>query len=512
MFMAIKMAMKRFLKSIRKSISGALSKNEYIVRWRKKHPIIFGFIKRKSSLINPYGFYFNIGAILSVIAFFYFIVLAQDILARDPFIEADVRFMNLIAALRSIATANFFLLFTLLGNWQFIISLGVVIIVVLILLKEKRKSFFLAIGVIGGGIVYSILKLIIHRTRPDIGFSLIPRSGYAFPSGHATISLIFYGTICCGLLRTLKIRWLKILSIILTIILIFLIGFSRIYLGVHWVSDVLAGWALGMAFLILLITFFIQQEKFKPEKRTENIIPKRFVLLILIFLFVLESGFFYYFYKKYSLIEPERNQSQVTNILPQSDFQAFILSDNFPKFSETIIGEKMEPISFIMIGSREQIIQIFKKLGWFMTDEPHHFKNLYHMTVAAIFNQSYPTAPVTPSFLNAQPNAIAFEKPTEINTIKQRHHTRFWLTNFQWSGVPIWVATASFDDGLRYFITHKIHPDVDTERDFIKNELISTGLVKNEEQIQLIKPLMGKNQSGDKFFTDGKAYIISLIN
>ncbi len=130
--------------------------------------------------------------------------------------------------------------------------------------------------------------------------------------------------------------------------------------------------------------------------------------------------------------------------------------------------------------------------------------------VAAIFNQPYPTAPVTPSFLNTQPNDIAFEKPTEANTVRQRHHIRFCLTNFQWDGIPVWVATASFDDGLRYFITHKIHPDIDTERDFIKNELIGTGLVIDEKQIQLVKPLLGQNQSGDQFFTDGEAYIILL--
>lgn len=505
--------MKRFLKSLGKSIREALAKNEYIIHWRKKHPAIFSFIEKRLSLANPYGVYFSVGIALSVIALLYFFAFTQDILAKDPFIEADVRLMNLVADLRSVAAAKFFLLFTYLGNWQFIISLGVIAAVALALLKEKRKLTFLIIGVAGGELFYTAFKLLLHRTRPDIGFSLILRNGYAFPSGHAVMSLIFYGMIGYGFFKILKNRWLKLPLIILATVLIFLIGFSRIYLGAHWVSDILAGWAFGIAFLVLLITFFKQRERFKPETKNKSILSKKLVLVIAVFLLILEGVFFYYFYVKHPLIESKKYQLETVIIPASSNFQTVVLADNFPKFSETITGEKMEPISFIMVGSKEQIIQIFQKSGWLAADEPDRLKNLYHLAIAAIFNQPYPAAPVTPSFLDAQPNIIAFEKPTAANTVRQRHHIRFWLTNFQWGGdgVSVWVATASFDDGLRYFITHKIHPDIDIERDFIKDELNVAGLIKNEKQIQLVKSFLGKNQSGDQFFTDGNAYIIFLI-
>lgn len=502
--------MKNFLRSLGKSILEAFSRNDYIIRWRKKHPKFFGFIEKRLSSVNPYGLYFSIGFVLSAVAFFYFLALVQNILAKDPFIEADTRIMNLAAALRSIPAAKILLIFTYLGNWQFILSFSVIAAIFLILLKKKRKLVFFAAGIAGGELLYIIFKLLLHRARPDMGFSLILRNGYAFPSGHAMISLIFYGMIGYDFLRIVKRRWLKAFFSILTIIIIFLIGFSRIYLGVHWVSDVLAGWALGAAVLILLITFFNQQERFKPETKTGSILSKRLISLIVIFLLMLEGMFFYYFYTKHPLLESKNNQLETIIIPPSSDFQSFVLSGDFPKFSETIAGKKMEPISFIIVGSREQIIQTFQKAGWFIADEPHSSKNLYHIAIAAIFNQPYPTAPVTPSFLNAQPDNIAFEKPTLSNTVRQRHHTRLWLTNFMRGDIPVWVETASFDDGLRYLITHKIHPDIDTERDFIKDELIGTGLVKDEKQIQLVSPMLGKNQSGDQFFTDGKAYIISI--
>lgn len=502
--------MKKILNSLKKSTSDAFVQNEYIVSWRKKYPAVFSFIKKRLSFIDPYGFYFSAGIILSLVAFLYFLAITQDVLAKDPFVEADIRFMNLVASLRSIAVAKILLLFTYLGNWQFIISLGVIATIALLLLKEKRKLTFLIIGVAGGELLYAVFKLLLHRARPDMGFSLVSRNGYAFPSGHAIMSLIFYGMISYGFFKMFKKWWLKLLLVILAIVLIFIVGFSRVYLGVHWISDILAGWTLGIAFLILLITFFTQKERFEPETKIKSILPKKLILSIIVFLLIFEGIFLYYFYIKHPLIEPRQYQRETVNMSPSSNLQAIILADDFPKFSETIVGEKMEPISFIVIGSEEQIIQIFQKSDWFKADEPQYLKNIYNTAIAAIFNQSYPTALVTPSFLNTQPNTMAFEKPTETNTIRQRHHVRFWLTNFQWSGVPVWVATASFDDGLRYFITHKIHPDIDTERNFIKNELIGTGLVKEGWQIQLVKPLLGQNQSGNQFFTDGKAYIIFI--
>ncbi|MBI4837176.1 MAG: phosphatase PAP2 family protein [Candidatus Portnoybacteria bacterium] len=355
--------MKNLFKSLGKSISEAFSKNEYFIHWRKKYPNFFNFVEKRLSLANPYGFYFSIGIILSAVAFFYFFALTQDILAKDPFVEADIRFMNLVAALRSVAAAKILLLFTYLGNWQFIISLGVITAIAMVLLKEKRKLIFLIIGVAGGELLYTVFKLLLHRTRPDIGFSLIPRNGYAFPSGHATMSLIFYGMIGYGFLKKFKKRWLKPPLVILAIVLIFLVGFSRIYLGAHWVSDVLAGWAFGAAFLILLITFFKQQERFKPETKVKSILSKKSILFVIVFLLIFEGISFHYFYTKHPLVESKHYQLETVIVSPQSNFQAVISADNFPKFSETIVGEKMEPISFIVVGSGEQIVQIFQKSG-----------------------------------------------------------------------------------------------------------------------------------------------------
>ena len=142
---------------------------------------------------------------------------------------------------------------TYLGNWQTIIGLGIVALVVLWLLKKKWEAGFLAVALVSGEIIKELLKILIHRQRPDASSALIQESGYSFPSGHAVMSVIFYGMICYFIYQVCKNKWQKIISLIITVVLVFLIGFSRIYLGVHWAFDVFTGWFIGGAILAFFI-------------------------------------------------------------------------------------------------------------------------------------------------------------------------------------------------------------------------------------------------------------------
>ncbi|MFH1990459.1 MAG: phosphatase PAP2 family protein [Patescibacteria group bacterium] len=142
---------------------------------------------------------------------------------------------------------------TYLGNWQTIIGLGIVAFVVLWLMRKKRETGFLAVALVSGEIIKELLKILIHRQRPDESLALIQESGYSFPSGHAVMSVIFYGMICYFIYQVCKNKWQRIISLIITVVLVFLIGFSRIYLGVHWASDVFTGWFIGGAILAFFI-------------------------------------------------------------------------------------------------------------------------------------------------------------------------------------------------------------------------------------------------------------------
>ena len=204
---------------------------------------------------------FNLSIILSLLFLFLFLLITQNVLTKGLLVKADVQILNLITSSRDMNVAKIMLFFTYLGNWQIIVSLGVILVIILWLTQKKRLMYFLISGLVGSEVILTIFKLIFRRARPEVGFFLIPENGYSFPSGHAVMSVIFYGMIGYYLFQLTKKPGQKLLVFILSFLLIFLIGFSRICLGVHWFSDVLGGWTLGLFLLILLITIFKQREK-----------------------------------------------------------------------------------------------------------------------------------------------------------------------------------------------------------------------------------------------------------
>jgi len=143
--------------------------------------------------------------------------------------------------------------FTYFGDWRVIVGLSIVVIAVLWSLRKKREAVFFAVALISGEIIKELLKFLIHRSRPNASFSLISESGYSFPSGHAVMSVIFYGMICFFIYKLCKNKWQKSILLFISSALVFLIGLSRVYLGVHWASDVLAGWIVGGAILAFFI-------------------------------------------------------------------------------------------------------------------------------------------------------------------------------------------------------------------------------------------------------------------
>jgi len=502
--------MRDILRSAGKSLGQAFASNEYFTRWAREHTTIVAWLRARLTRSKSYGLRFSLGTAVSVVGLLSFLNLVTNIIGASPLVAADVRIMNLVAALRTSFTAEVLLLFTYLGDWKIILSLGLVVVIVLWLVKQQRRAVLFVGAVVGGALAYTVIKLLIHRARPDIGFALVERTGYSFPSGHATTAAVFYGLLGYFGYKLLPRRWQKVLVVFLSLVVVFLIGLSRPYLGVHWMSDVLGGWLLGFTILTFALTLGGQLMSPAVEAEPAIAYTPRFVATIVISLLILEGLFIYFYYHQRPLVaQPTRNEPMKVAIVSRVDLERTIAGNGFPKFSETLIGQPMEPISLMVVATHLQLVQAFTAAGWLMADEPQ-VGTWDELAVAAFFNRSYPTAPVTPSFLDAEPNSLAFEKPTPANTVRQRHHVRFWPTKFSVQGIPVWVATASFDDGLRYFITHKIKPEIDVERDLIKSELAATGLTNAIKQVQLVPPMLGKNQSQDLFFTDGKAYIIWL--
>ena len=115
---------------------------------------------------------------------------------------------------------------------------------------KRAVALFLLAAVTGGAILESILKLGFARPRPELVSHLVSVNSFSFPSGHATMATITYLTLGVILARVQKRRRMKLYILAIASILAFLVGLTRIYLGVHWPTDVLAGWCIGTAWAL----------------------------------------------------------------------------------------------------------------------------------------------------------------------------------------------------------------------------------------------------------------------
>lgn len=187
-----------------------------------------------------------------------FVYLTKLLLLNEIKLFDDMVF-NLVANLRCEPLTIIFKFFSFLCSFYFVIILTIII---MLFSKDKKVTFYIVLNVLFCFFLNQTLKFFFARSRPT-EINLIVENGYSFPSGHSMLSLAYYGFYVYLLLNSNIKRKNKILAIISLALLIFFIGLSRIYLGVHYASDVLAGFAISAAYLILYIQFFYNKKTIK---------------------------------------------------------------------------------------------------------------------------------------------------------------------------------------------------------------------------------------------------------
>lgn len=186
--------------------------------------------------------------ILFISAFFISLFLISNIVRGNSF-GFDIRAMEWAHAMAS-DTATFWMkIFSFLGSHYFLIPANVVLIIYFLLIHQRINSIKVPAVAISSLIIMLLLKFLFQRPRPQDPL-LEKAAGFSFPSGHSLMSVTFYGLMIYLILLTNLNRTFKFLFTVFTIILIALIGFSRIYLRVHYASDVVAGFCIGIIWLL----------------------------------------------------------------------------------------------------------------------------------------------------------------------------------------------------------------------------------------------------------------------
>ena len=167
----------------------------------------------------------------------------------------DNAIYNFFSNLRADFTTGFFKTITRFADEEILILLAVIS---LIFIKDRMIGLSIAINLSCSGLINHLLKEIVQRPRPIVDFKMVEEASFSFPSGHAMTSLTFYGLIMYYAYKKIKNKAIRNTICIALSILIFFIGISRIYLGAHYASDVLAGFLCGIVYLVLYITFILK--------------------------------------------------------------------------------------------------------------------------------------------------------------------------------------------------------------------------------------------------------------
>jgi len=509
----------RFVRSVATSLGRALREDAEATALVGRHPRLFGFLGRRFSRERPSGLYLTVTAASALYFFSSFVSTALSLALSRAITDYDPQISALLRAFRTPTLTRLLWGATVLADLRVLLLLALGAALLLMMWGRRAEAGLLAVTLLGGLLLQGVMKLAFHRPRPSVAFSLIKEpSTFSFPSGHALMSLLFAGVIVFVLWRALPNVRDRLGTLFVAALFTGAVGLSRVYLGVHWASDVIASWSLGLAWLSVTCGCYLMLVRYRGMREAWPAWSSRQVRMVTTLV-----GSFVAIVIVIAGAQADPLLAQATAATPSRPWIVTIDSaalpsptpgelQQLPLFSEKLDGSPQEPIGIVFVGTRAQLTSAFVAAGWQTADSPS-LESLTRAVLAALTNQPYPTAPVTPAFLDGAVQDIAFEKPDGAATVRRRHHARVWLTGETLGGVPVWVATASFDSGLEIgttipLPTHHIEPDIDAEQAYVVADLVGTGKAALVARVRVAQPSTGTNAQGDAWFTQGYASML----
>jgi len=222
---------------------------------RARHPQAWDFLARRFEPEEYLGLHLTVGLTISIAALWLFGGLTEEVLHRAPLTRVDITILDWFHSNSTEAGIRIFEAISFLGSPFLLSTLGIVLIIYFLIRREWIFLTSWIAALIGAGILDWFLKEAVHRERPAYAVAILQGHSFSFPSGHSLASLVAYGMTSYFVI----VLWTKKSSsrtpvIFLAAILVGAIGISRLYLGVHYFTDVVAGYAAGAVWLSACVT------------------------------------------------------------------------------------------------------------------------------------------------------------------------------------------------------------------------------------------------------------------
>lgn len=392
--------------------------------------------------------------LIFVLALWISLGIIQDVLANDPIVQADKAVYHFFNSIRVRQIDHIFVAITEIGDSFINICITITVFLVLIIKRCFRTSVLWLISFAGALFLVQTLKWIMHLPRPIVLYQ--GASAYSFPSGHTTMSIVIFGFLCILLIRNYHsaFKWLIFTG---ALFITFSIALSRLYLGVHWLSDVLGGFFIGTLWVALMGILYLKQ----PYEK----IPKKLLATITLSVFII-AGCWHINnnIKKDTVLYSLRKETKYTT------FERWNTNDwsNLPVWRVDMGGEREQPLNFQFAGEKSRLREYLLSKGW-KKPEPIDFKSLLETLSSKTSLQKLPVFP----YLNSG----------EVESLKLVHYNgdmrtvfRMWDsdTNIMPDNITIYAGMVEIQQLHNFSWLLNLPKDThsyDASLQFLKNDL-----------------------------------------
>jgi membrane-associated phospholipid phosphatase len=221
---------------------------------KQRFPHLYKHLAARFDADGAFGLHLTLGALAMLVAAWVFGRIASEVVAGAPLTLLDQQLATWFHQHKHSEWTTPMLFITHWHQQAGILLMAAGLAVLLTLRRSKHWRLALVLAVPGGMLLNVLLKYTFKRARPSFEEPLVTLATYSFPSGHASGATLFYGFVAAYLVCHLDSAAARLAALLTALSMVALVGLSRVYLGAHYLSDVLAGCAFGAAWLAICIT------------------------------------------------------------------------------------------------------------------------------------------------------------------------------------------------------------------------------------------------------------------